>query len=479
MNSLYNKWNAILWGLAFTIITSAVSCNKLVEIDAPVSTVNQANVYANDATATAALTGIYISMGDVFSVFTGKESISLRSGLSADEFTLSNEVTDTKLIAYYQNSLSDDLSLGAEMWEPLYKNIFFCNSAIEGLSSSTALTTQVKQQLTGEAKFIRAFCYFYLVNLFGDVPLAVTSDYKVNASMGRASKKMVYQQVLNDLLDARAKLDDNYLDGKLQPYKGAIERVRPNKAAATALLARVYLYTNDYANAETYATQVINNSTLFSLPTLDNTFLKNSIEAIWQLQPSVSGWNTGDAQVFVINNNQGNDKPVYLNQGLLDAFENGDARKNEWIHDTIINNVNYYYPYKYRNATFNEPVTEYLMVLRLAEQYLIRAEARAQENNFSGALEDLNIIRARAGLISTTAGDKNSLLAAILQERRIEFFSEWGHRWLDIKRTNEVDKVMTIITSQKGGTWKEFQELYPLPLTDIQKNKNLIQNYGY
>lgn len=458
-----------------------LSCNKLIEIDAPPSYVSEVNVYSSDETAISVLTGIYTIMSSSSSIFTGNQGISLRTGLSSDEFMLSNKVTDVKLLSYYQNALTVNSSPGAgfESWEPLYKLIFYCNSALEGLQVSTSLTASIKQQLIGEAKFVRAFCYFYLINNFGDVPLATTTDYKVNTSIPRRAQSEVYSQIIADLLDAQVFLSGDYLNGSLKAYSGTPERVRPTKWAATALLARVYLYINDYSNAEAQASIILNNKSLFGLSSIAETFLKNNSEAIWQLQPTASGWNTEDARVFVINRAQGNSKPVYLDQKLLNAFETGDARKNNWVKDTTISSVKYFYPYKYKSAVLNSPVTEYFMVLRLGEQYLIRSEARAQLNNISGALIDLNALRKRAALSDTVADDKTSLLAVIMHERRVELFAELGHRWYDLKRTNSLNAVMTVATPLKGGEWEATDQLYPLPLSEIERNTELVQNNGY
>ena len=116
------------------------------------------------------------------------------------------------------------------------------------------------------------------------------------------------------------------------------------------------------------------------------------------------------------------------------------------------------------------------MVLRLAELYLIRAEARTQQNNFSDAESDLNAIRNRAGLPNTTANDRATLLTAIEQERRIELFAEWGHRWLDLKRTNRAD---TILNTFKAPNWQVTDVLFPIPASQIDINGLLTQNPGY
>ncbi len=126
-------------------------------------------------------------------------------------------------------------------------------------------------------------------------------------------------------------------------------------------------------------------------------------------------------------------------------------------------------------------VTEYLTVLRLAEQYLIRSEAQVQLNDIAGSQQDVNTIRRRAGLSEVIAAGKDQLLFTIYHERRIEFFSEFAHCWLDLKRSGNIDEVMALVTPSKsnGEPWRTSQQLYPVPLSDIEKNGNLVQNPGY
>jgi hypothetical protein len=143
------------------------------------------------------------------------------------------------------------------------------------------------------------------------------------------------------------------------------------------------------------------------------------------------------------------------------------------------NHITYYFPFKYKLNKPEDPQSEYLMVLRLAEQYLIRAEARAQQGDLTGARSDLNVIRHRAGLNGTNTSTKETLLTAILKERQVELFTEWGHRWLDLKRTGKVNAVMTMVTPQKGGVWENFKQWYPIPRQDLRLNPNLTQNEGY
>jgi hypothetical protein len=368
---------------------------------------------------------------------------------------------------FYLNSLkATNSTVLNSFWSEGYKYIYYANNLLQGIGNSANLLDSTKSQLDGEAKFIRAFCYFYLVNLFGDVPLILTTAYQSNSTAYRTSKIEVYKQIVTDLRDAQRELKDDYSISNN-------ERTRPNKWAATALLARVFLFTGDWTNAEVEATSVINNSSTYSLLTdINESFLKNSQEAIWQLMPVIANQNTSEGVNFILTSTPNS---VAISNSLLGAFEPGDIRKSNWIDSITTSGQTYYYPFKYKVKTASE-LTEYSMVLRLAEQYLIRAEARAQLNKISEAQVDLNIIRNRANLPNTSASDKASLLLAIEHERQVELFSEWGHRWFDLKRLNRADAVLLVI---KGSNWQSTDTLYPIPQMEISNDPNLTQNLGY
>jgi hypothetical protein len=109
--------------------------------------------------------------------------------------------------------------------------------------------------------------------------------------------------------------------------------------------------------------------------------------------------------------------------------------------------------------------------------FLIRAEANAQLNNASTSLDDINAIRKRAGLITPLVGlNPVQCLTEVAKQRQLELFSEWGHRWFDLKRTG---KASTILAPIKGTTWKDTDVLYPIPDAEINTNYNIRQNFGY
>lgn len=486
------KINRIYYFLLLSLFLGQIGCRKFIEVSPPVTSITGASAYASNATAVGVLTGLYTQMANARVSDPGDiSSLTMFAGVSADEFAVwTNQSANLTLQAYYKNALSASLKSGTEYWSQLYQYIFKCNASIEGLNSSTSLDPEVKQQLLGEAKFMRAYFYFYLVNMYGDVPVPLTSDYSVNISLGRAASANVYVQIIRDLHDAQKLLNAGYTDGSL--LKPSLDRVRPTSWAATAMLARSYLYSGNWTGADSASSVLINNTDLFALSSLDTTFLRASLngnvvnkEAIWQLQPVKSSpANTLDGAAYIIppaGPGTGLNYGVYLSNALVNSFDSGDNRKTHWVGNITFSGDTLYYPFKYKvNSTaVGTPVTEHFMLLRLGEQYLTRAEARAHEGNIGGAQADINAIRGRAGLGPTNASTQADLLAVIQHERQVELFAELGHRWFDLKRTGAVDAVMQTVTPAKGGTWNSGAQLYPIPASDILLDPGLTQNQGY
>lgn len=478
------KFNVLIIVLLLLILFS--SCKKFVEVDPPIDQEVSTQIFKSDLTAISAINGIYsyLAKDDPNGgPLVGLGGVSVSGGLSADEFTLIPDGGSAyNLPELYANNLSSNKT--SKTWN-LYSAIYRANSAIEGLLSSTTINSDIKNQLLGEAKFVRAFCYFYLVNFFESIPLVLQTDFKTNETIKKSTKNIVEQQILKDLFEAKELLSDNFLGGDLSTISK--QRVRPSKWAASALLSRMYLFLERWNDAETEASYVINNNKFILLSDLSNVFVKNSTEAIWQLESVVPGKNTIDGFTYILNpfGPSSSERPLHLSQSLLSSFEPNDRRRREWVDSIIIGQDTFYYPYKYKaSAIGNTDIpTEYFTLLRLSEQYLIRAESRARKNNLKGvnsAESDLNIIRLRAGLPETTVFTLNEMIEAIIHERQIEYFSELAHRWTDIIRIGKVDSVMGVISPIKGGSWESYKQLYPIPQQDIDINKNLLpNNTGY
>jgi starch-binding outer membrane protein, SusD/RagB family len=454
-----NKWKDIIQlSLIIGFSLTLSSCKKYLKVDAPPNQVLGSSIFADDITATTAITGIYSTMMQQLA-FNG--NITLYTGLESDELKISYSFPALEEIN--NNSIQKDNSNINTIWNNLYSYIYMANSAIEGLGVSSLVSDSTKRRLVGEAKFIRSFCYFYLVNLFGDVPLVLETNYQTTSVLPRSALTQVYQQIISDLRASQ--------DSLTVAYTGT-EKIRPNKWTATALLSRVYLYLEDWNNAETQASMVIN-SPMYILTTLTNVFKKNNSEAIWQLLPVNPSFNTQDGNQFIATSGTPN---YFLLPSFINSFENNDSRKGAWTKSNVVGVNTYYYPYKYTIKSGGNPLGEYLVVLRLAELYLIRAEARAKASKLVEAANDINMVRTRAGLLAVpTTLSQAELLAEIEKQRRLEFFCEMGHRWFDLKRTKKADTVLGPLKP----SWDANDVLWPIPLSQINANPFLTQNPGY
>lgn len=464
---ILNTIKAIVLVLSLMLL----SCEDYLEVEAPDHKIVSENVFENDQTARSAMSGIYNQLATLFFSDGGSASVTVLAGLSGDVL-MPTYSTNLPYQQFEQHELLPDNFRNFNLWSSAYNLIYMTNALLEGVANSSSLSEPVKTALEGEAKFIRAFSYFYLVNLYGDVPLILTTDYRQNALAERNTEDKIYTQIISDLEMAIGLLEDGFQLG---------DRTKVNRQTALALLARVQLYLENWQEAEDLSTQVINQNTMYSILEDPNmVFLTNSMEAIWQISPGGRGTSlthTNEGASFIIH-------PIFsffaqfkLAPSFVESFETEDERLQKWI--GLHPGTGYYYPYKYKVRYSTEEITEYSMVIRLAELYLIRAEARAMQENYPGAVEDLDVIRERAGLslvAETTPGiEKTALLDLIFEERKKELFTEWGHRWLDLKRTARAGEVL----SPESPLWDGTDQLYPIPEEERIKNPNLTQNEGY
>lgn len=454
-------------------------CKKILNVSPPVNTVSTAEVFSNDNQATEALAGMYSSMTNNSASFT-TGAITTYCGMSADELIASDQAFIDGPAQFQQNNLLQANSIiSNNFWSSAYSTIYSANSLIAGLSNAPNVHDSVKNEIIGEAEIVRAFCDFYLINLFGEIPFVTSINWQKTNLLPRADTGLIYSAIITNLLDAQSRTANDYSIGNGQ-------RIFANRWAATALLARVYLYRQNWDSAILESSQVINNSNLYSLTSnLNGIFLINSSEAIWQLQQPNKGLNynaTPDGARFIPAVLNSFIPPfAYLSTQLLNSFEEGDKRKLSWIDSTVVGVNKYYFPYKYKiglgQATPGGAWTEYYMVLRLTEQYLIRAEAEANIGQLNSAISDLDVIRARAGLGTLPPPDnQGQVLNEVVQERRVELFAEWGNRWLDLKRTGMATSVLSL---EKGISVSQNALVYPIPVADLSIDPNLGQNPGY
>lgn len=484
-------------------------CSKLIEIDRPSNTVGNEVVFKTDERATTALMTVYAQMIN----FNGGISLSngalpVFAGLMSDEYMknyASVDPGDFMIDGFYTNNIVRTNTVpDASFWQNGYGVIFSANAVIEGVAASTSpgLTTGTRNLLTGEAKLVRAFQHFYLADLYGAIPLVLSTDINQTRTLGRTPVNEVYQQVEQDLKDAFLLLPADYSAAKNTRY-------RPNKWVAAALLARLYLYEKNYQEAAEQASIVIN-SGAYKLVAPEQVFKIGSEESLWQLEYSTRGGFPPQEVTFFTPAMQYSKVPeeyklfftnVELFEGfvssgqmipqcpmtpaLIGAFETGDLRKAMWT-DTVpvpveppYNGAGFRFSHKTENVNLDGSIDpSAYTVMRLAEMYLIRAEALAQVGTeLGGATDDINKIRSRAGLPDIATGTREQLLAAVAQERRVEFFGEWGHRWFDLKRTGKAADALGNIAEKQP--WSNDHLLLPLPQSEMINNPLLQQNPGY
>lgn len=436
------------------------SCKKFVDIGPPKNQLTADRVFTDSADATAAITGIYNQMTGGFGLQFGSGGISVTTGLSADELYTTGTDASSE---FFANRITPRNGTNGDLWRTAYQQLYTVNACVEGIAASAGLTNTQKARLTAEAKCVRAFIFFNLVNLYGPVPLVTMTDYRQSRALDRATTDELYQQITADLLFAQA---------NLRP--GGQPTQRANYYAATTLLARVYLYQKKYPEAITEAGRVTGSGNFRLETDAADVFLTTSRESIWRLLSVYPGRETWDADTFVPSSADG--VPAFvISEGLYNSFSADDQRKAKWIRANTVNGKSYPYPYKYKNAFSGSNPAENNVLLRLAEVYLIRAEARAQTGDMAGAKADLNLVQSRAGVTPFTGTGKDDLLNIIAAERKKELFCEWGQRWFDLKRTNKADAVLN---AAKTG-WRPAAALFPVPQAELTANPSLTQNAGY
>ena len=460
----------IISGLIVSILLTG--CDNILEIDDPTDSLSAEQAFSSPEGIRAAATGLYtknfLDNGMIYQV------VDLYYSLLSDDLRARNN----NLSQYFKSTYNPSTPYFLDFWQYPYKGIYQSNDLISRLEGSTLIPEKERNQYLGEALWFRAYYYLLLTNSYGDVPLVLTNNASESAVLPRAPKAEVDAQIVKDLEQAVV---------YLQESENAKTHITQD--AAIALLARAYLYQEQWQKALETANRLIPGSDggqggdKYKLETIERVFRANSKEQI--LQDNMEGFvgtgtyagYTRQAYLFIPYSSI---VYYYLSDELVQDLqsESSDLR-NTWVGKSENGSQVFYYPYKYKNNTTpaNSDEYEYLSLLRLAELYLIRAEANAHLGKIVESVNDINIIRGRAGLepISTDIS-QSDLYLRIETERRKEFFTELGHRWFDLRRTNRLDEVLG---NNSYKQWEPHRKLFPVPEKELNKNANLTQNPGY
>lgn len=375
------------------------------------------------------------------------------SDLAADNLEQPVDGTAASYTQIDNNAVLPENAGIADIWAAGYEGINIANNIIAKVPGISDMTSEEKNQALGELYFIRAFNHFSLVNWFGAIPIKTEPTAGATGlDVARDPVAKVYDQIIADLTFA----EENLMAGGT--------KVRASKYAATALLARVYLYKGDYANAKTKAADVITNGG-YDLLDYADVFTDESAESIFEID--FTELNRNRIAEYNFPKTLNGRREVAPTASMLAAYETGDER----FAGSIAFSGPLAYAIKYDDLSLG---ADNVIILRLAEMYLIRAEAEAElEGNVSAIQNDINVIRTRAKLPDTSASSFADLLRVIEKERRVEFAFE-GHRWFDLVRTGRAVDVLLNVNNVN-------QTLWPIPLSEILTNTNpgMSQNPGY
>jgi hypothetical protein len=451
-----------IWIRCLLLIVLLWGCEDFVEVDLPNNQLTGGLVFQDPSTVDAALANIYAELRQESPLKGDIDGMSYLLGHYADELDLYSPNLPNVGHFYENNVLATDINVG-NWWTDSYTLLYAVNRIIEGVMASDSLLDADRDRFLGEAYFLRALFHFYLYQLYGKVPFVDSSDYVRNSNIQRNEIPYVHQRVVEDLEQAKELLSME-----------TGNRLRPNYWVAVALLARAHLYQGEWEQAETEAVELIAHGGYPLAMDVGAVFLGDSPETLWQLGPISEGINTREAFTFVFETAPPPDSA--LSPMLVADFEENDARFSAWVGSASDGEDTWYYPYKYKETAPTAQTVEYSILLRMGEVYLIAAEASIQLDKLSEGLYYLNALRSRAGLAPLAGGDKNSLLAAVEHERRIELFSEQGHRFFDLKRTGRATEVLGPLKSN----WEQTDIILPIPESELLLNLNLgPQNDGY
>jgi hypothetical protein len=437
------------------LISAIVSCSDLLEPEPRTGVSDKHSIY-DKKSANAALNGTYNSLKG--SSYYGHD-YNFVTFLFADNIKFVGIQTYYKIFvrpnAFGVTNLQSDNSSLSGIWSGIYRTINNANHLIDkvGNVDDASFTQAERNAILGQAYFIRGLSYFDLTRYWGGVQLVLspTSSPEDVVGIKRSSLEETYAQVAADLAKAESLLISES------------SRIYIDLGAVQALIARFALYQKDWAKAEQYATLVISNSK-YKLVKPYSVFYtqKASTESILELEysssdrnPSANWWRPSEL---------GGRYEASLNDvivGLLRDPEVGGNRGDLVLESDRRKEI---YNGFYWRAQSDGP--EY--VFRIAEQYLIRAEARAHQNNLPGSLEDINAVRARAEVPGLTTDKYDSVekaLKAIEDERRVEFAVE-NHRFFDLKRTGRLHAVLGEVEGY----------LFPIPINQLDRDPYLEPN---
>lgn len=433
------------------IMFAATSCDGVLDVE-PQNSIPADAAFKSKEDIEKGILGAYVSFqslgyyGRTYGIF---------SDLAADNLSHPLAATATEYAEVANNNILPENTSVNGIWRIIFDGINVANNVIVKVPTINDMTDNEKDIALAELYFTRALNHFNLLNYFGAIPVKTIPTVGANGlNAPRDSVDDVYAQIISDLTFA-----STYLPA-------SNNKTRASKYAAKALLARVYLYKKEYALAKAAATDVIDNGNYMLLNNYGDVFdADETQESIFEIFFSQLERNRIAEYNFPHSLN--GRREVEPSASLLGAYETGDQR----FAASIATEGADAYAIKYDDLSLG---AENVIILRLADMYLIRAEAEAElMGDVTLIRSDINRIRQRANLPPTFENSHSQLLRIIERERRIEFAFE-GHRWFDLVRTGRAIDVLPNVNNIN-------QTLFPIPTNELQTNTHpgMTQNPGY
>lgn len=483
--------------LILTLAAIFPSCEDYLDLK-PLSETTTGNAYNTASDAEAALVGAYDSFSQEFYIW---DNI-LFNDVISDNYYAGGD--NPEIYAIEDLTITPTNSRLFNNWSQIYRAIAKVNIILEKVPAINDPLIDAggrRNQILGEASFLRAFHYYQLVKMWGGIPLItapISSTTPGETQLPRASADEVYTQIIADLEFAAANLPDFFSDD------AGVNKARATKGAANALLAKAYAQrpTPDYNKVLEHANAVINSPAGYTL--LDNFGHLwdgnhyNNAESILEVQ-FVGGTEANFGPQLLLPPSISGDtwrKFVVPSHDLINAFDaEGDTeRKNAsilfekapWSDEFWSVAVDGTIPFAYKWKSANGwASTNRQYLLRLGDIVLLKAEALNELDRTEDARVEIDRIRDRAGLGATPASNKAEMSLAIENERRLELAQE-AQRWDDLRRYGRAVEVMNSLNeidlrtnTVKNYNMTEDKLLLPIPQSERNRNPNLGQNEGY
>lgn len=450
--------------LLVALLLSVNSCEKWIETDFPNNQLPTELVFEDEQTAEAALAGLYGALWNNSLIAGSADGTGYFLGNYTDDIMCILTTANNGIVDIFNNQQVPTNTVVNSVWTNAYQQIYTANSIIYGVENSKSLPAGVKDRIRGEALFVRSMLYFYLYQIYGEVPYTDTIDYTFNMNLKRMPKDQFLVRLETDMSEAVNLMPANYRSA---------ERIYPNKAVGIVLLAKMKMLIGKWTEAEVLCQSVLQTSGYVFQNDISKVFQKNGSHIMWQLKPRNNNDPTKEAALYSFTTAP---TSYILNVNLVNSFSAGDLRRLHYFTGVTFNGQTNYKSTKYKNISAGSNTTEYSVIFRLEEVHLMLAEVLIQQGKVAEAVPHLNKTRQRAGLTALGTGiSVSTAMNELKAEKRREFFAEHGLRFFDLKRWGDLSMLVSV-----KPNWKAFHQFWPLPQKELLINPNLNpQNDGY